>query len=72
MLILSLRFKRYLLLISKCFLFGYTSPLLVSIMSESSVSAGPYDVIVGDDLSVKHDIQKRYSKTRPSDVVALA
>ena len=71
MLILSLRFKRYVF-ISKCFLFGYTSPLLVSIMPESSVSAGPDDVAGGDDFSVKHDIQRRYSKTFPSDVLALA
>ena len=36
------------------------------------MSVYPDDVVGVDDLPVKQDIQRRYSKTHPSDVVFLA
>ena len=40
-------------------------------MSESSVSVDQDDILAGGEWSVKEDISRRVSKTRPSDVLAL-
>ena len=36
------------------------------------MSVDPEDVTIVDGMSVKQDVQRRFSKTRPSDVVYLA
>ena len=52
-------------------LFGYTFPLSVFIMSESTASADYEDLLMSDDLPVKFNIHKRTSTMDEADVLAM-